>query len=58
MKKQYYEMLKRQRVELLVKEGGSISSIQREFELVKLSPYESNEREELRFLRREYQIGK
>lgn len=51
-------MFKRQCVELLVKEGCSISSIQREFELVKLSPYESNEREELRFLRREYQIGK
>ncbi|WP_255257289.1 MULTISPECIES: hypothetical protein [unclassified Bacillus (in: firmicutes)] len=33
MKKQYDEMLKKQCVELVVKEGRTISSIQREFDL-------------------------
>ncbi|HHP1111344.1 MULTISPECIES: transposase [Bacillus] len=33
MKKQYDEMFKKQCIELVVKEGGTISSIQREFDL-------------------------
>ncbi|MED3197974.1 transposase [Bacillus toyonensis] len=33
MKKQYDEMFKKQCVELVVKEGRTISSIQREFDL-------------------------
>ncbi|MGR5979549.1 transposase [Bacillus cereus] len=61
MKKQYDEMFKRQCVELVIKEGRSISSIQREFDLgngtlnvwikkysTQISSYESNELEELR----------
>ncbi|MGX5576039.1 hypothetical protein ACWKTS_32995 [Bacillus toyonensis] len=34
MKKQYDEMLKKQCVELVIKEGRTISSIQREFEVL------------------------
>ncbi|AOM12397.1 transposase [Bacillus thuringiensis] len=71
MKKQYDEMFKRQCVELVIKEGRSISSIQREFDLgnetlnvwikkysTQISSYESNELEELRSLRREIQALK
>lgn len=71
MKKQYDEMLKKQCVELVVKEGRTISSIQREFDLgngtlnawIKkyASPLLENERsdtEELRSLRREIQALK
>ncbi|WP_128853850.1 transposase [Bacillus sp. CDB3] len=71
MKKQYDEMFKRQCVELVIKEGRSISSIQREFDLgngtlnvwikkysTQISSCESNELEELRSLRREIQALK
>ncbi|MRB61660.1 transposase [Bacillus thuringiensis] len=69
MKKQYDEMFKKQCVELVVKEGRTISSIQREFDLgngtlnawIKKysAPFLDNERsntEELRSLRREIQV--
>ncbi|MDA1774894.1 transposase [Bacillus cereus] len=71
MKKQYDEMFKKQCVELVVKEGRTISSIQREFDLgngtlhawIKKysSPFLDNEKsdmEELRSLRREIQALK
>ncbi|WP_242312077.1 transposase [Bacillus cereus group sp. BfR-BA-01331] len=64
MKKQYDEVFKRQCVELVVKEGRSISSIQREFDLgngtlnvwikkytTQLSSQKNVELEELRSLR-------
>ncbi|WP_242320264.1 transposase [Bacillus cereus group sp. BfR-BA-01349] len=71
MKKQYDEMFKKQCVELVVKEGRTISSIQREFDLgngtlnawIKKysSPFLDNEKsdmEELRSLRRKIQALK
>ena len=71
MKKQYDEMFKKQCVELVVKEGRTISSIQREFDLgngtlnawIKKysSPFLDNEKsdmEELRSLQREIQALK
>ncbi|MED3320712.1 transposase [Bacillus thuringiensis] len=71
MKKQYDEMFKKQCVELVIKEGRTISSIQREFDLghgtlnsrIKkyFSPLLDNEgtdMQELRSLRREIQALK
>ncbi|KAA6452618.1 hypothetical protein DX932_06230 [Bacillus cereus] len=71
MKKQYDEMFKKQCVELVIKEGRTISSIQREFDLghgtlnawIKKYPSplldsERTDMEELRSLRREIQALK
>ena len=71
MKKQYDEMFKKQCVELVVKEGRTISSIQREFDLghgtlnSRIKKYSSppldgerTDMEELRSLRREIQTLK
>ncbi|AXY11186.1 hypothetical protein CUC43_31395 (plasmid) [Bacillus thuringiensis LM1212] len=71
MKKQYDEMFKKQCVELVIKEGRTISSIQREFDLghgtlnswIKkysspLLDNEGTDMQELRSLRREIQALK